>query len=126
LSDARDGRILGPVRILTTAIVIAAAAGGLAACGSDSGSGSGTPVEITAANTAFTPTDVKVPAGKTLSFTIKNSDGFEHNLTITDLGVNKDVEGNKSATASATAKAGTYQFFCSYHPKKMTGTITAS
>ena len=94
-------------------------------CGSDS-SGGGTPVEITAMNTSFSMTDIKLPAGQKVTFTLKNADQVEHNLTIEGLKVNKDVEGGKSGSATVTPKAGTYPFHCEYHPDKMKGVVTVS
>lgn len=47
-------------------------------------------------------------------------------LTIDGLKVNKDVEGAKTGTATATVKAGTYKFRCEYHPQQMTGTVTVT
>lgn len=118
------------------------AAGALAACGDDGDSaedaepastttaaapaGTGdTKVEIKAAGTAFSPTALLAPAGK-LTFAVSNGDGITHNLTVAGLGVNKDVDGGSSTEATATAKAGKYEFQCAFHPSAMKGTITVS
>lgn len=112
---------------LRTALLVVAAGGLVAGCGSSSsssGSGGNT-VDITAANIAFSTTDIKVPAGDT-TFVVKNTDKVEHNLTIQDAKVNKDVEGGKTVKAKATLKPGTYAFHCEYHPDVMKGTITVT
>jgi plastocyanin len=112
-----------PVR---TAVMVVAAAGMLAACGSDSPStaATGNTVDLTAVNITFSNTDIKVPAGA-VTFVVRNNDKVEHNLTIEDGGnVNQDVEAGKTVQAKATLKAGTYKFHCEYHPDAMKGTIT--
>ena len=112
---------------LRTAAMIAAAAATLAGCGSSSSSSStsGNTVDITAANIMFSTTDIKVPVGAT-TFVVKNTDNLEHNLTIANANVNKDVAGGKTVSAKVTLKAGVYAFHCEYHPDVMKGTITVS
>jgi len=114
--------------LVRTAAVVAAAAGLLAGCGSDSkGSAapSGATVNLTAANVTFDRTQIDVKAGQ-VTFVVKNTDKVEHNLTIDNAGVNKDVEGGKTVNAKATLKPGTYAFHCEYHPTQMKGTITVT
>jgi len=110
-----------------TAVMVVAAAGVLAACGSgsESGGSGGTNVPLTAVNITYAPTDIKVPAGD-VTFTVANNDKVEHNLTVENGKVNKDVEAGKTVKAKATLKAGTYAFHCEYHPDAMKGTITVS
>ena len=112
---------------LRTAVMVVAAAAVLTACGSGSSSGSsgGTKVDLTAANITYAPTDIKVPAGD-VTFTVTNNDKVEHNLTVENGKVNKDVGAGKTVTAKTTLKAGTYAFHCEYHPDAMKGTITVS
>jgi plastocyanin len=112
------------MRVAVLALTLVAVASG-AACGS-SGTSSGDPVNITAANTTFSPTDIKLPAGKKVTFMLKNTDTIEHNLTIEGLKVKKDVEGGKTGSATVSPKAGTYPFHCEYHPEQMKGTVTVS
>jgi plastocyanin len=58
---------------------------------------------------------------------LTNKDSVEHNITITAAKVSKDVEGGEDGTTTFTAPAaGSYKFFCKYHPAKMTGTLTVS
>lgn len=111
---------------LRTAALVAAAVGLAAGCGSSSSpSTAANAVQITAANIAFSMTDIRVAAG-TNTFTLKNTDKVEHNLTIENTSVNKDVAGGKSASATVTLKPGVYPFHCEYHPDQMKGTITVS
>ena len=56
-----------------------------------------------------------------------NKDKVEHNFTFTQAKAAKDVEGGEDASLGFTAPAaGTYKFFCKYHPAKMTGTVTVT
>lgn len=110
-----------------TAVMALAAAGMLVGCGSSSSSSAttGNTVDITAANISFSTTDIKIPAGD-VTFVVNNTDKVEHNLTIENGNVNKDVPGGKTVKTKATLKAGTYAFHCEYHPDAMKGTITVS
>ena len=105
----------------------------LAGCGNDkkdsssdnaSDTPSGPTKDITASDFKFKPTDITLEAGRKVTFVVDNKDSAEHNLTIEDLHVNKDVEGGEKANAAVTPDAGTYQFHCKYHPDQMKGTIT--
>jgi plastocyanin len=86
----------------------------------------GTTVALVASGFAFDKTDLTAKAGETVTFELRNADGTKHNLTIADLKVNTDVEAGKTGRATATPKAGTYEFHCEYHPDKMKGTLTVS
>jgi plastocyanin len=112
---------------LRTAVLLIVAAGVLVACGSGSSSDSsgGNTVEITAMNITFSTTDIRVPAGD-VTFTVKNDDALEHNLTIDNGKANKDVAAHKTVKVKATLQPGTYAFHCEYHPDTMKGTIVVS
>jgi plastocyanin len=115
-------------RVIRNAAIVAAAGALLAGCGSSSKSDSssgGPTVDLTAANISFDRTQIDVKAGA-VTFVVKNNDKIEHNLTVDNGGVNKDVEGGRTVSAKATLKAGTYQFHCEYHPAQMKGTIVVS
>jgi len=113
-------------------------AGVFAACGSDkkddassgatatTAASTGTEILLTAKNTTFDVATLTASAGKKVTFTLKNQDSIEHNLTIEKLNVNKDVEGGESGSATATPAAGTYEYHCEYHPTQMKGTLTVS
>ena len=90
--------------------------------------GGGDTVDITTQNIAFNPAQITVPDGETVKFKLDNKDQVEHNLTIEQLQVDQDVEAGETATVKTKSKvpAGTYQFFCEYHPQQMKGTLTVS
>ena len=110
---------------LRAAVLLVFAAGVMVGCGSDSDSTSGTTVDITAANIAFSNTAIRTSAGD-VTFVVKNDDALEHNLTIENAKVDKDVEAHKTIKVKATLQSGTYAFHCEYHPDTMKGTIVVT
>ena len=106
-----------------------------AACGGDddggsteetteNGGGGGGSVTLTAADFAFDPTDLSAAAGDTIEFV--NEDDTEHNFTAEDAGIDEDVDAGGSTTVDLTGvEAGSYDFFCEYHPD-MKGTLEVS
>lgn len=111
-------------------------AGSLTACGSSSSSGgygetstsapaaaAGPVTKLGAHDFGFDPSELTLKPGAA-TITITNTGSAEHNLTIEGLKVKKDVPAGKSASVNLTAKAGTYQFHCEYHPTQMKGTVT--
>lgn len=80
---------------------------------------------VTIQNYAFSPADITVKAGTTVTWT--NKDSVAHTVTETDgqTGPNSgDVNPNGSYTFTF-AKAGTYHYHCSIHPE-MVGTVTVT
>jgi plastocyanin len=92
---------------------------------SDEGSTSGPAEVITAADFSFDPTEVRLTAGEEVTLEVRNEGDVEHNLTVEDLEVDEDAEPGESGRATVTPDAGTYDFYCEYHPDRMTGSITA-
>lgn len=103
----------------------------LAACGSATGSTSdpGT-VQLTmnAQNLRFDPSVITAKPGEKVALTISNRDNFKHNFTVSELGVNQDLDPGKTLTFVVTTKGSTdLQFFCEYHKGKgMVGTLNLS
>ena len=110
--------------------------GMVGACGDDDSSGddasgSGSGVEetsgdsvatINAVDIAFDPTELTVGAGDTI--TLHNEDDVEHSFTIDDADVDGEAEGGEDADIVMPDEAGTYDFYCRYHPDQMQGTLT--
>jgi plastocyanin len=100
----------------------------------DEGGGPGANVQIVAANIAFQPTELTVPAGRPFTITLDNQDaGVQHNVEIFDneaftgepVFAGELVTGPAQVTYEVPAlEAGTYPFRCVVHPN-MTGTIQA-
>ena len=80
-----------------------------------------------ASNIKFDKASLTAKADQPFTITLTNNDTVEHNITIEDLKVNKDVEGGKSETSdSVTPAAGTYEYHCEYHPSAMKGQLIVS
>ena len=108
-------------RFLVVTVFVAGAL--LVGCSS---SGVKATTNLQAKDITYSPTTIQLKAGEKVRFVVHNGDNIEHNLTISQLGVNKDVEGGETAKATATPNAGTYEFHCKYHPDQMKGTITVA
>lgn len=79
---------------------------------------SGTEVKID--NFSFTPQEIKVKVGTTITWT--NRDDIPHTVTSTDaIFKSKTLDTDDKFTTTFT-KPGTYPYFCSIHPK-MTGKV---
>jgi plastocyanin len=119
-------------RTITIGLVLAALGTGLAACGGygDDG-GTATAAKAASAGTkvsvqdnTFTPSDIKVAVGDTVTFT--NEGAISHTVTATD---GADFDSGTlapGATFSFTAdKTGTVKYVCTFHAG-MQGTIKVS
>jgi plastocyanin len=91
------------------------------------GGGGDNELKLTAQGTAFDTTSFDLKADSSYTLEVTNQDSVEHNFTFAAGNANQDVEGNEDATVTFTAPAaGTYPFFCKYHPAAMKGTITVT
>ena len=82
--------------------------------------------EIFMQGTAFTPADMTIPIGTTITWT--NKDGFAHTVTSGTPGSPSGLfdSGNVGANGQFSFKfttAGTFKYYCKIHTM-MTGTIT--
>jgi plastocyanin len=126
-------------------VVVAALAGALVlaagGCGGDEGGGSGgnatattaasggggEELRLTAKDIKWDTTTLQLTSGSSYRVEVTNDDSVEHNFTFERAGVNQDVEGGENATVAFTAPAaGSYEFFCEYHPQGMRGTVTVT
>ncbi|MGH9136578.1 MAG: cupredoxin domain-containing protein [Acidimicrobiales bacterium] len=77
---------------------------------------------VTAEGFAFSPGEITVTAGSEVSFT--NADGVTHTLTADDDSFDTgNVGGGETATLTAPAEPGDYDYHCEIH-SSMTGTLT--
>lgn len=98
-----------------------------AACGGDDdggGGGGSETLDVTARDFEFADTSPSVPAGEEVEVQFTNEGEAEHSFTVEELDVEVEAEGGESATTTFTADAGTYEFFCEYHPDQMMGELT--
>ena len=52
---------------------------------------------------------------------LRNEGEVEHNFAVTDQDISEDVDAGDLVTVTIDLDAGTYAFFCEYHPEQMTG-----
>jgi plastocyanin len=91
------------------------------------GGGGEDEVQLVASDFKFDPTSLDMKAGSQVKVEVRNQGQAEHNFTFTEGQANQDVEAGEDATATFTVPAaGSYQFFCKYHPTAMKGTITVT
>jgi plastocyanin len=91
------------------------------------GGGGENELKLVASGTAWDTDSLDMTAGAQVSVEVTNEDSFEHNFTFAEAGADQDVEGGEDATATFTAPAaGSYEFFCKYHPQAMRGTVTVT
>jgi plastocyanin len=91
-----------------------------AACGGGGGGGTTTDA-ITMVDNEFEPSDFTAASD---SVTVTNDGQALHNLTLSDAGLDEDVQPGQSAEVDLSAlDPGTYDFECKYHPE-MTGSVT--
>jgi plastocyanin len=109
------------VAVVITALVLVAGCGG---GGTTSTSGRTAPsgaAQITMKNIAFTPADVTVKVGQTVTWT--NEDSAQHDVVANDGTFKSDLLSKGQSFSFTFTKAGSFAFYCSIHPQ-MKGTIT--
>jgi len=76
----------------------------------------------------FKPTVINGTAGEKLTLHLENEGSTEHNFSLTDQGIDQDVEAGEKAEVSVTfPDSGTLVFFCKYHQDMgMRGAIEVS
>ena len=127
------------LRVVVGALVamLILAAGG---CGGDEGGGAGgnasattaaggggEELKLTAKDIKWDTTTLQLTSGTSYRVEVTNDDSVEHNFTFEQASANTDVEGGGNATVTFTAPAaGSYEFFCKYHPQAMRGTVTVT
>ena len=91
------------------------------------GGGGEDELQLTASGTAWDKTSLDMTSGAEVRVEVTNQDTIEHNFTFAEANADQDVEGGEDATVTFTAPAaGSYEFFCKYHPQAMRGTITVT
>jgi plastocyanin len=81
-------------------------------------------VEITIKDHKFEPSAIKLPADKHIKLSVKNLDPSAEEFESHDLGIEKVIAGNSSATIRVKPlSAGTYIFFGEYHEDTAKGHI---
>lgn len=110
-------------RILVLVVLFGLVAAG---CTSDEGGSDTTPAtgggeeQVEMADLAFSPDNLTVAAGTTVTWT--NNDSVDHTVDTEDGTLDSGNLGNGDEFSFTFSEAGTFDYFCSIHPT-MTGTI---
>ena len=117
------------MRVITLALVLAGTAVGLAACGGGSGDDDGSSsgkTEVGMTEYYFQPAKVQGAGGKTLTLELTNTGSVEHNFTLDEQNVDRDVEPGEEGEVTVTVPdSGQLVFYCKYHRQRgMTGLLT--
>jgi plastocyanin len=101
---------------------------GAAACGGGGGGSGSGKTEVGMNDYYFTPGQVVGAAGKKITIALTNTGSVEHNFTLDQQSVSKDVEPGENAEVTVTVpSSGALTFYCKYHRARgMTGQLTSS
>lgn len=94
--------------------------GALCAAGAAAGQPKPPAADVRIDNFSFTPAELKVPVGATITWT--NRDDIPHTVVSPDKVFKSKVMDSDEKYSFTFATAGTYTYFCSIHPK-MTGRV---
>ena len=76
--------------------------------------GKGTPINIS--GTTFVPSTMDLKKGKEVQIDIANTTNLEHNFTVKDEDIARDLAtGSKNTFKVKFDKAGTYEYYCRLH-----------
>jgi plastocyanin len=101
--------------------------GASATTAAPSGGGGGEELKLTAKDIKWDTTTLDLKSGTSYTVEVKNDDSVEHNFTFKEASAEQDVEGSEDVKVTFTAPAaGSYEFFCKYHPQGMRGTVTVT
>ena len=112
------------VLILAVALFALACGGGAASSTSSPTTGQPAPggaTQITMKNIAFSPADVTIKVGQTVTWT--NQDSAQHDVVANDGAFKSDLLDTGQTFSFTFPQAGTFSFYCSIHPQ-MKGSVT--
>lgn len=107
--------VLGLTVLLVVSVAMARAPRPVAAAVAE-----GSQVEAKIDNFSFAPATLTVPVGTTVRWT--NHDDIPHNVVANDKSFKSKALDTDESFSYTFTKAGTYDYFCSIHPK-MTGKV---
>ena len=108
---------------LSAGVLLALLAGGFAGAGLAAAESAPETDRVTIDNFTFTPPTLTISAGTTVTWT--NRDDIPHTVLTEDRRIKSGALDTDDAFSFKFDAAGTYNYFCSIHPK-MTGTIVVT
>ena len=86
---------------------------------------SGTKEALKSSNASWTPAVYEATSGAKIVLDVSNTDPTQHNFTLGDLEISRNLPPDTSALIRFTApKPGRYRFYCKYHQQEMQGWLT--
>jgi plastocyanin len=88
---------------------------------------SGTKEALKSSNASWTPAVYEATSGAKIVLDVSNTDPTQHNFTLGDLEISRNLPPETSALIRFTApKPGRYRFYCKYHQQEMQGWLTVT
>jgi plastocyanin len=88
---------------------------------------SGTTQKLKSVDASWTPALYQAATGTKIVLDVSNADPTQHNFTLGDLEISRNLPPDTSAVIRFTApKPGRYRFYCKYHQQEMQGWLTVT
>ena len=88
---------------------------------------SGAKEELKSTDASWSPATYVTATGAKVVLDVSNADPTQHNFTLGDLEISKNIPPDTSTLISFTApKPGRYRFYCKYHQQEMQGWLTVT
>jgi plastocyanin len=88
---------------------------------------SGAKQKLESVDASWTPARYVTASGSKVVLAISNTDPTQHNFTLGDLEISKNIPPDTSTLVRFTApKPGRYRFYCKYHQQEMQGWLTVT
>jgi plastocyanin len=88
---------------------------------------SGATQKVKSADASWTPARYVTATGAKVVLDVSNADPTQHNFTLGDLEISKNIPPDTSTLIRFTApKPGRYRFYCKYHQQEMQGWLTVT
>ena len=86
---------------------------------------SGAKEKLKSADSSWTPAGYVTATGAKVVLDVSNADPTQHNFTLSDLEISKNIPPDTNTLVRFTApKPGRYRFYCKYHQQEMQGWLT--
>jgi plastocyanin len=86
---------------------------------------SGAKEKLSSSNSSWTPAGYVTATGAKVVLDVSNGDPTQHNFTLTDVEISRNIPPDGRALVRFTApEPGRYRFYCKYHREEMQGWLT--